>query len=237
MCKIGVVLASYNGEKYIREQIQSIIQQFDENCILLITDDGSTDNTIKIINEFASKDSRIKLCEGPKKGVIANFENGIRRINADIIFLADQDDIWLPNKIQEINKVFENDPKITCVVHDVIIVDEKLHLLDDSFFEFRHAKTGLIHNLYKNSFMGSAMAFRKEIKKWILPIPSNVPMHDQWIGLVNERKGKVVFLGKKLGLYRRHGDNVSSFKHGSLLQMICNRCNLFFDLVKLRRGQ
>lgn len=233
--RVSVVMATYNGEKYIRQQVDSILQCLEVTDQLIISDDGSQDGTREQLEAYEGEITTIRLIEGPRQGIIANFENGLRCANGDIVFLADQDDVWLPNKVEEIKRVFESDDEITCVLHDVKVVDSRLNTLEKSFFEIRKSKLGFINNLIKNSFMGSAMAFKASMLPVILPIPRDIPMHDQWIGLINELYGKTAICRKPLGLYRRHGDNASTFDHGSLASMISNRAVIAANLV--RRGR
>ena len=142
---ISVAMATYNGEKYIKEQLESILRQLNVNDEVVISDDGSTDNTIKIVNDF--KDSRIKIICGPKKGIIKNFENAIKNCTGKYIFLSDQDDIWLDNKVNEVLNCFKSD--ITCVLHDAKIVDTNLNAIDDSFFKFRKSKFECNHSNHR----------------------------------------------------------------------------------------
>lgn len=97
---ISVCIATYNGEKYLKEQLDSIIPQLTAQDELIISDDGSKDTTMEIIKRYAANDSRIKVYKGPGKGVIANFEFAINQTQGEFIFLADQDDVWLPEKVQ-----------------------------------------------------------------------------------------------------------------------------------------
>lgn len=228
---LSVVIASYNGEKFIAEQLDSILSQLNRSDEVIISDDGSNDGTLNIIREYQRKYSNIIFLNGPRQGVIKNFQFGIENASGDIIFLADQDDIWLPDKVQRVVSIFNHNETVSCVLHDVIVVDKTLHTIAPSFFELRKSKKGFFHNLIKNSFMGSAMAFRATAKEIILPIPFDVPMHDQWIGLLCYLKGKVFFCNEKLGLYRRHGENASSLEHGSLKTMIEKRIRLIVRLI------
>lgn len=95
-------MATFNGGRYLREQLDSILNQLTLEDELIISDDGSTDETCQIIKEYTQLDNRIKFVEGPRKGVIANFNHAIQQSKGDIIFLADQDDVWLPNKVAKI---------------------------------------------------------------------------------------------------------------------------------------
>ena len=210
---ISVAMATYNGEKYIKEQIESILKQLNKNDEIIISDDGSTDKTISIIKSF--KDNRIKIYDGPKNGVKQNFANAINLCKGKYIFLADQDDIWLDNKVSEVINAFET-YNADCITHDCdVIYNGKVMI--DSFFKYRHSKSGVLNNIYRNKYLGCTMAFKSDMKEKILPIPNDIEMHDQWIGVICDKYGKSVFLNKKLIHYRRHDDNLSSMKHYPIL--------------------
>lgn len=230
--KISVAMASYNGEKYIKKQIETILENLNYSDELVISDDGSSDMTIEIIKSF--EDNRIKLLNGPKKGLKKNFENAIKNSSGDIIFLADQDDIWMKNKVNKVVKCFNSNDYIL-IQHDAIVVDDNNSVMFESFAEHRKVKTGIVKNLIKNSYHGCCIAFRKELKKEILPIPNNIYLHDEWIGLVAELNGKTYFLNEKLMEYRRHSQNTSSFKHLPIKEMLVNRINYTKELLKYVR--
>ena len=228
--RCSIVMATYNGEKYIKQQIESILKNMSDNDELIISDDGSTDKTIQIINEY--KDNRIKLIEGPRKGVKQNFANVIGKAEGSYIFLSDQDDIWMENKIELVLNAFENN-KVSVVIHDTEVIDENLKVTIPSFFEYRKSGKGVLKNIYKNSYIGCCMAFEANLKQYILPIPNDIEMHDQWIGILGETKGKgSLFLKEKLIKYRRHSNNVSQMKHYGILKMIRNRIVLIKNLIK-----
>lgn len=220
--RVSVAMATYNGEKYLKEQLDSIIINLDKNDELIISDDGSTDGTLEIIKKYQKSDKRIKLFEGPKEGVKQNFANAISKCEGKYIFLADQDDVWKKNKIKKILDVFKKE-KCTIVVHNNDIVDSSLKPIGQTFFEFRNCGSGILKNIYKNTYIGCCMAFDSNLKEKILPIPNNIEMHDQWIGLIGEKYGKSIFINDCLIKYRRHDNNVSQFKHYSLNKMIKNR--------------
>ena len=218
---ISVAMATYNGEKYIKEQLESIIKQLDKNDEIIISDDGSTDNTISIIKSL--KDNRIKIIEGPHQGVKQNFANAISNCNGKYIFLSDQDDIWMDNKVLKILEVFDTND-CTCVVHDCIVFDSDTNeIIMNSFYRYRNSKPGVIKNIIKNSYIGCCMAFDSSLNTKILPIPDSIEMHDQWIGILNDKYGKTEFINDKLIKYRRHNNNVSVMQHYPLLKMINNR--------------
>ncbi len=225
---ISVAIATYNGEKYIKEQLESILKQLNKNDEIIISDDGSADKTIEIAKSF--NDKRIKIINGPKNGVKQNFANAIKNCNGKYIFLSDQDDMWLDNKVNEVLKAFEKN-KCSLVIHDAYITDSKLNIVEESFFKYRKSKSGILKNIWKNSYIGCCMAFSKSIIKYVLPIPNDIEMHDQWIGIVNEKHGKSYFLNKRLIKYRRHEKNVSSLKHYKFKKMLKNRL-LFIKRIR-----
>lgn len=229
--KVSVAMATYNGEKYIKEQIKSILNCLEKNDELVISDDGSSDETLNIINSF--EDERIILINGPQKGIKQNFANAIENTSGEVIFLSDQDDIWEKDKVKKVLGCFENNNQITLVIHNAKIVNDKLEIIKPySTFEWRKSKTGILKNILKNSYIGCCMAFKKDMKKNILPIPNNIYMHDQWIGIVSEIYGKNIFINDELIRYRRHENNSSEMKHASLKKMLNNRINITHELVK-----
>lgn len=229
--KVSVAMATYNGEKYIKEQIISILNNLKENDELIISDDGSTDKTLSIIKSF--KDKRIRVLNGPHNGVKQNFANAIRNTTGNYIFLSDQDDYWYDNKISEVLKEFEQ-KKVLLVQHDAVVIDEFEKVMYKSFLEHRNVKRGLLHNIIKNSYHGCCIAFDSSIICKILPIPNDIYMHDQWIGLIAELNGKTSFLNKKLMNYRRHSENVSSFNHFPIHVMIKHRLLIIKNLLKYK---
>lgn len=203
---ISVVLAAYNGGKYIQEQVASILPQLAEGDELIVSDDGSSDNTLQVLDDF--NDPRLKVVRNEgKHGIVRNFENALKHVKGDFVFLSDQDDIWMPNKVQECLKVLEN---ALLVVHDLKFLYADGTITTEGFFKSHGSGPGFWKNLYKNSFMGSCIAFRRSVLDYALPFPDNLLWHDMWIGLVAERKGNTVFVPDQLLLYRRHGDNAST---------------------------
>lgn len=209
---ISVCMAAYNGEKYIHQQIDSILCQLDKDDELIVSDDGSTDNTINIVNSF--NDSRIRLVDGPQKGCVANFENAIKYAVGDIVLLSDQDDVWKRDKISMVKELFGNKPSIDLLCHNYDIIDSNGNL--QIFGAKKNVKYGFLRNLIKPSmFTGHSMAFRRKCFSYFLPIPQNKYIfHDNWIGLcflLKDKKG-VLYINKSLVLYRKHDNNVSVSK-------------------------
>lgn len=226
---ISVCVAAYNGSLYIQEQIKSILKQLSEDDELIVSDDGSKDNTISLLE--AMKDERIKIFRNTgRHGVVANFENALNNAIGDYIFLADQDDVWADDKVKNVMKYLMD---YDLVVHNLWFMDSDSAISDQDFFSLHNSRGGFWHNLYRNSFMGSCMAFKSDILKYALPFPKNTQWHDMWIGLIAERHGKPLFLDEKLLYYRRHGDNASttgSSSKYSLWFQLCFRINMLFNI-------
>ena len=119
---ISVLVVTYNGETYIREQIDSILKNIGLGDELVVSDDGSLDTTREILKSYQEQDARIRVMEGPGEGVIANVEAGLRACRGDYIFLADQDDVWMPDKVEKVMEVFRR-KKAMVVVHDARVTD------------------------------------------------------------------------------------------------------------------
>ena len=202
---ISVCMTTYNGEKYLKEQLDSILVQLSAYDEVIIGDDGSTDSTLDIVNSY--NDSRIKFFKNSFQNLILNFEFTLKQAKGDYIFLADQDDIWLPCKI---NNCIEDLQEYDVVVSNCRVVNENLEVINESFFELNKSKSGLISNLIKNSYLGCCLAFKRELLSKVLPFPEKLPMHDIWIGFVSEIFFKTKFNSKPMLLYRRHGNNESA---------------------------
>lgn len=226
---VSVVLAAYKGEKYIAEQVRSILSQLDENDELIVSDDYPQGETFSALSDIISADPRVRYIHGKGCGLIKNFENAVTHSQGDYIFLSDQDDVWLKGKVQAVLAEFEKGADV--VLHDAVITDGELKPTGDRAFGLNATRTGLVRNIIKNSYQGSCMAFRKEMKKHILPFPDKIPMHDQWIGLLGEKYGKVHLINHPYILYRRHSESVSGHKT-TLLQKVMWRLNIIGCLLR-----
>lgn len=207
--KISVALAAYNGEKYIAGQISSILPQLGENDEIIISDDNPCGGTKAAVEAFG--DPRIRYIEGPGKGVVKNFENALLSCTGDYIFLCDQDDVWMPDKVEKVLAEFKNGAEL--VLHDAVITDADLEPIGSLAFAVHGANDSFAKNLIKNTFVGCCMAFTAPLLRETLPFPGNIPMHDWWIALAAMKRGrKVVLLCEPLIKWRRHGENVTGGK-------------------------
>jgi glycosyltransferase involved in cell wall biosynthesis len=233
--KVSVAMATYNGEKYLKQQIDSILSQLGSDDELIISDDQSSDQTLSIIKKYISEDHRVKLFMNEEKGVTSNFENAIKRTQNEIIFLSDQDDVWKPEKVKTVKDYYEKNPTIQMIMSDITVVDNQLNTTIESFYEYRGSRAGVLKNIIKNSYIGCAMSFKKELKMKILPIPRNVPMHDMWIGLVADMNKSALLIPEKLIYYRRHDATVTSVENtSSLKEKILWRFQIASLLLKAR---
>jgi glycosyltransferase involved in cell wall biosynthesis len=224
-------MATYNGEKYIKEQLDSILCQIGRDDELIISDDGSTDKTLEIINTYANPCIKIFENHGIH-GYAHNFENALAHAAGDYIFLSDQDDVWLPQKVQTMLPYLQED---NMVLTDAYITDENLKI-QKCLSEYRMYRKGYLQNLYKTAHLGCTAAFTRRIKNYCLPFPkSMLAPHDNWIGLLCELKFNVVYIPEPLILYRRHQHTASSTgspSTKSFFFMLKYRSVLFFETMK-----
>ncbi|MGI8787490.1 MAG: glycosyltransferase family 2 protein [Pyrinomonadaceae bacterium] len=217
MNKVSIALCTYNGEKFLREQLESFTRQIHLPDELIICDDGSSDATAEIAEEFAQTAplSVAVHVNETNLGSTKNFEKAIALCTGDYVFLSDQDDVWLPEKTGRFLAEFEKSEKVGMVFADAELVGENLEPLKHNLWEFsftpderRQAKNGRMFEvlLRKNVVTGATMAFRAEFQEMFSPIPIDVPntIHDAWIALVIAANAEVRLLEKPLILYRQH---------------------------------
>jgi len=208
---ISVAMCTYNGSKYLEEQLNSIIHQTRQPDEIVICDDRSKDDSIEIAQRTLENwNGIIRIVRNEKNlGFVKNFEKAISFCHGDIIFLSDQDDVWKANKIEVIVKTFEKNPDAAMVFHDSELVDKNLHPLFPSFWRntlaFDHSKF-LARNYKKlcidNIIQGSACAFRRKVFELAVPFPEPA-YHDEWLGLVALLIGEIIPVNKCLMQYRQ----------------------------------
>lgn len=204
---ISVALAAYKGEKYIARQIDSVLSQLGPEDEIVVSDDAPGGETERIVKEMSSADPRVKYIRGRGEGLIKNFQNALEHCGGDVIFLCDQDDVWLPGKVRRVCE--KTDGGALLVLHDCMETDAALNVINPSYFALRGSAKGFVKNIIKNSYMGCCMAFRRELLDLALPFPDKIPMHDQWLGLLAEKSGKTEFIPEPLIYHRVHGENMT----------------------------
>ena len=239
MEKLDLLMATYNGEKYLKEQIESILNQTYTDFNLLICDDCSSDNTLQILEEYASKDSRIKIFKNEtNQGVIKNFENLLNKVTCKYYMFADQDDVWKNDKIEKSVKRIE-ETKSDLVFCDLEVVDSKLNLLNPSYwkqkgFYKRIVKYNGFEAMYLNNYVtGCTIIARSEKIKDIMPLPKETKylIHDYWIALMSSNLGTISFIDEPLIKYRQHENNeIGSKRKSDSIKDFDELRNLFLDV-------
>lgn len=232
---ISVCIASYNGERFIERQVRSILNQLGPDDEVVISDDGSSDGTLDILRQM--NDPRIRMIDGPHRhSPVWNFEKAMQAAKGDYIFLSDQDDEWMPDKVKVSMSYLQ---KYDCVVSDNTVVTPEGEVISDSFYAVNGTRPGRYYNLLvKNGYLGCCMAFRRNVLEASLPFPDDIPMHDIWIGNVAAFRYSVCFMPEKLMNYNRHGDNASSASAPSVYsfkQKLRFRWVVIRDILQLKR--
>lgn len=234
--RISVAVTTYNGENYIKAQMDSILANLAACDEVVVSDDGSTDATLAILKEYEDRQISVRVIRGPGEGILKNIGEVLQACRGRYIFLADQDDIWMKHKVETVMEQLGRDGcRLVC--HDARVMDGSLQkVLMPSFFAYRGSRPGFLPNLVKNRYMGCCMAFERELLAYVLPIPQEIEMHDQWIGMINDlRGGKSLFIPDRLLIYRRHDKNVSDFSHGTVWEMIQKRLRLLRAILRRRQ--
>jgi len=229
-------MATFNGARFVRQQLLSILEQSIPVDEIVVVDDGSTDRTCEYIRSLA--DPRIHLIEQEtNKGVLLAFEEAIRHSSGNVLFLSDQDDIWEQTKVQTVMQVFRENPDVKVVVTDASFIDEDGLQLPNSYFgKIGKFTDGFVANVLRCKYLGCAMAFRSSLLSEILPFPAGHGiLHDIWIGTKNKLAGgRTCFIDQKLVRYRRHSSNVTGNAKLSRFRQLQNRLDLLFALAIFR---
>lgn len=230
---ISVCMAAYNGENYIAAQLRSILSQLRDDDEVVVVDDASTDSTCSCVRALG--DSRIRLIEhAHNQGIARTFEHALRSAAHGVIFLSDQDDLWVPDKVETIMREFAANPDVTLITSDAELIDANGVRIADSWFRgWGKFRPDLWTNLKRNRFIGCAMAFRASILPEILPLPHRFRvLHDVWIGARNTlSNGKAIYIDRPLVLYRRHDRTVTGRKHRGLAEKLQMRISLLLALA------
>jgi glycosyltransferase involved in cell wall biosynthesis len=232
-------MAAYQGENYISLQLRSILGQLSADDEVIVVDDGSTDGTCGVIS--ALQDPRLVLLRNTKnQGVLRAFEAALSSSSGEIVFLSDQDDLWLPKKVETVLDAFAHDPAVLLVASDAILIDEDGAKIGDSFYAKRgEFRAGLWSNLLIGKFHGCTMAFRSTLLRSVLPFPhGRLVHHDTWIGCMNALiGGKTKYIAEPLVAYRRHSTNVTGRIKLSNYTRLKMRSQMLFGLLVFWLGR
>ena len=212
--KVNILMSTYNGQQFLAEQIRSIQEQSYTDWTLFIRDDGSSDNTKEILKDFERQDSRIHLIDSDKSdnlGVIKSFHKLVNHDRADYYFFSDQDDVWLPNKLELSLKEAQNYlADLPLMVYmDLKVVNQDLEIMTESMVKSQshHANTELVQELTENTVTGGvAMINHALAEMW--QETDDILMHDWYLALLASAFGNLVFIDQPGELYRQHSDNV-----------------------------
>ena len=237
---ISVCIATYNGEKYIRQQMDSILSQIGEADEVIVSDDGSTDATLAILDSY--HDSRIQVYKHDSKTVTTtfpldrpthNFENALRQAHGDIIFLSDQDDVWLDGKVKAMVSALQN---ADMAVHDCMVVSPDMKMVCPSYFDHIKIHQGVLRNSIRCTYLGCCMAMKRCVVEAALPFPKTKIGHDLWLGIVADMKFRTLLVRQPLLMYRKHPNSMttSGFKSQySLRFKIDYRMEILRNVLKL----
>lgn len=209
---ISVCIATYNGEKYLRQQIDSILPQIGKDDEIVVSDDGSTDGTLELLLSY--HDARIRILHHNPSAISTtfpldrpthNFENALLSARGDIIFLADQDDVWLEGKVETMLAELQD---AELAVHDCEVVDDRMeNIIQPSYFDFIGIHQGVWQNWVRATYLGCCMAMRKEVVRRAMPFPETMVGHDLWLGIIADRYFRTKIVRRKLIRYRKHSDS------------------------------
>jgi len=238
---INLLLSTYNGEKYLKEQLDSLLAQTYKNIEIIVRDDGSSDGTLDILNTYdvVVLDSSENV--GPKKSFASLLEYAVQNTDSDYFMFCDQDDVWNQDKIENIyNRMLELESKyldLPLLVHsDLEVVDENLVSIHKSFMYYQHidAKQNKLNNLLiQNTVTGCTMMINRKLVEIALPIPKEAIMHDWWLGLVATKFGKISYLDETTIKYRQHVKNSVGAKQFNFRYALdnINKANLLKDNI------
>lgn len=250
--EVAILLATYNGEKYIENQIESLENQTDKNFHIYISDDGSTDKTYNIIKSLELKYSNISVLEKHEqtKSSCNNFLYLLDNITADIFLFCDQDDLWHPDHVstlvnEYLNLTKEDRKKPICIHADLTVVDSNLNKLENSFFSYQQLPKTVSRYFYfiQNNVTGCSMLINNELKKFVFHNPvflkeklNDLLMHDSFFAAIANIFGKVIFVDKQIIDYRQHNGNVVGAKKVNSLEYIRNKLhNLDKEKIMLKK--
>lgn len=232
---ISVCMATFNGDKYIKKQIDSIICQLNADDEVIFCDDGSIDQTIFIIESYG--DSRFRIFKNPiKLGHVRNFEKAVSLAIGDYIFLTDQDDIWIPGRVEFMLDCISRDANLLMIASNFTLINE----YDEKIGEFN--KLGKVRGnrffqilsifLGRSPYFGCTFLLRKEFRNYCFPLPKNIESHDIWMALVASSLGRIYNISQATLLHRVHNGNLTVKKRRSLGLIFQSRFQFFSELMR-----
>ena len=244
MDTISILLSTYNGEKYLEQQIESIIKQSYKNWKLVVRDDGSTDQTVKIIEKYVKIDKRISFnnINYDNMGVVKSFLFLLNHVKSDYYMFCDQDDIWLKDKVKlTLSCIKEKELKEMkpYLIHtDLKVVDQNLNNISNSIYDYQKLpkESNYISSFIQNNVVGCTVLFNNHLKE-LVKYQDGIVMHDWWLALVARTFGEVVFLPTATILYRQHGKNAVGTTNFRLRSSLRSSLSYITMFIKNRKTQ
>ncbi len=207
---LDILLATYNSEKYLREQLDSILQQDFRDYTLFIRDGGSRDSTLKILEEY--QDPRIRFIGSAPASALKNFSALLEHSTAPLTMFSDHDDVWMPDKITRTLAKYQPTDIPTMIFTDAVLTNSALRPIAASSLRYQHldpTRLTLRQQLLQNVPFGNTMLINRALRELAMPIPPQAVMHDHWLSLTAAVFGQIIFLPETTLFYRQHGKNVS----------------------------
>jgi glycosyltransferase involved in cell wall biosynthesis len=228
-------MTTYNGEAYLKKQIDSVVDQLLENDELIVFDDCSTDGTWEILKRY--HDSRVRRYRNTKNvGYIQNFENCFHQASNRVILICDQDDIWYFNKLSTVRKMYSENQDLILMISNMDLIDSNDALIkSEALSHFKRGRNKLVNTMQgfvRGRYYGCTMAIDRMMLLSALPLPRNHPSYDLYLGLICELRGRVQALSNSLIAHRLHEKNQSLQKRGRLDKVLIRRFLMAVNILK-----
>lgn len=236
MASISVAMAVYNGERFLSEQLDSILSQLEPQDEIVVSYDVSKDGTWELLQDYASRYNQVRVIENKTPGITGNFNNAVTNCTGDYIFICDQDDRWAENKRESVLAAFEKSGA-DMVIHNGVHIDTEGKVISKPFFSIYRIGDGKLKNLIKPRYSGCCTAFTKQMAEKILPMPAKIDAYDHWIGTIGEFMGKIAYDDDILLYHRLHDSNVTPVSKRAIVVKLKARAGLIKELMARKRRE
>jgi len=247
---VDILMSVYNGEKFLVDQLESLLSQTHKNWRLVVRDDKSTDSSVRVLCEYRSRYPEKIIFASDQRGRLGacqGFAQAVHHSSADYMMFCDQDDVWLPTKVEsslaEILRLERLHPGMPIVVYtDLIVVDEELKVIAESFWRYQQIDpqdNSLSTLILDNVATGCTMIMNRPLKELAAPVPSEAVIHDWWFTLVCSVYGKVSYLSDRTVLYRQHGRNeigAQDYRLSIRIRRVCKSPQGFYSRTTKMAG-
>ena len=231
MASISVAMAVYNGEKYLAEQLDSILEQLEPGDEIVVSYDKSKDGSWELLQAYQQRHPQVRVLENANPGINGNFNNAVVACRGDYIFICDQDDRWAENKRAAVLETFDK-THADMVIHNGVHIDGEGKVISEPFFSMYRIGDGKLKNILKPRYSGCCMAFTRQMADKIMPMPMKLDAYDHWIGTVGEFMGTIAYDDRILLYHRLHGNNVTPASTRSIGVVLKARARLLIELSR-----